>query len=111
MLNWEGIHLNRLNGVLAGLICGAVVVVVVALSGCGTPSKVTYHNRDYVNPGMDTLKHLESEYGTLVPTGEKVNGLPVLDAKKSMNSGYETTVLILKKNDTTCEVYDLSGGP
>lgn len=100
--------MKRLNGVLAGLIC---TIAVVTLSGCGTSSKVHYHNRDYVNPGTDTLKHLESEYGTLVPTGERVNGLPVLDTKKSLNSKYPTTILILKKNDTTCEVYDLSGGP
>ncbi len=75
---------------------------------------VWYHNREYLGPGKagnDTLEHLESKYGKLYPTGEKVRGLSVLETKGAIQSPYAPTVLILQKNDTNCIIYALSGGP
>lgn len=73
--------------------------------------RVWYDNRTYLDPGKVTLDKLESAYGKLYPTGEKVRGMPVLDTKEGMSSPYVPTVLILQKDDRNCIVYELSGGP
>jgi hypothetical protein len=73
--------------------------------------RVWYHNRAYLDPDNVPLNNLESAYGKLYPTGEKVRGMPVLDTKEGMSSPYVPTVLILQKDDRNCIVYELSGGP
>ncbi|MCL6446462.1 MAG: hypothetical protein K6T83_23950, partial [Alicyclobacillus sp.] len=58
------------------------LLLVVVLSGCSSTDKVTYHNRTYIDPSVETINHLTKEYGTLVPTGERVDGLQVYDTKR-----------------------------
>jgi hypothetical protein len=73
--------------------------------------RIWYHNRAYLDPDNVPLNNLESAYGKLYPTGEKVRGMPVLKPKAAVNSPYVPMVLILQKDDANCVVYDLSGGP
>lgn len=76
------------------------------------PTQVSYHGRDYANPGTITFNRLESESGlTLTPTGERVHTLRVLGTPGQKNSHSVTTVLVLKKTNKTCVTYDLLGGP
>jgi len=74
--------------------------------------RVWYHNRTYIGPYSATLRNVQSKLGTLYPTGEKVIGLPVLDTKAALQSIHTTVpTLLILENNTTCTVYELSGGP
>jgi hypothetical protein len=73
--------------------------------------RVWYRDRTYINPTTDTLTRLESLYGKLLPTGEKVIGFNVLNTPEGMKSPYALSVLILQKDKDNCLVYELSGGP
>lgn len=77
--------------------------------------RVYYHNMTYEYPQIKTLNDLPVPGGELIPTGEKVIGLPVMDTPSSMQIQKERnvvpTLLILKRSDGNFLVYGLSGGP
>ncbi len=77
--------------------------------------RVYYHNRVYYAPQNKTLGELPLNGDELVPTGEKVIGLPVMDTLSSIQFQKERnvvpTLLILKQSDDRYIVYSLSGGP
>jgi hypothetical protein len=106
------------TAVLAG---GARAIPLVAALG-GQPlhalhwalygyDRVWYRHRTYVDPATESLARLEAAYGPLVPTGERVVGLPVLSPKAAVRSPFTPTVLILRENAREALVYVLSGGP
>lgn len=80
--------------------------------------RVWYHNRTYLGPSNElTLEQIKSGFEKetkLIPTGEKVIGLPVYDTPNSIEAqkqGETSTVLILKKHNGSFIEYSLSGGP
>jgi hypothetical protein len=77
--------------------------------------RVIYHGRTYYNPAEKTLNELPVRGDALVPTGETVIGLPVMDTPYSLQLQKERnvvpTVLILELADDKYLVYSLSGGP
>lgn len=76
------------------------------------PPHLTYHGREYTNPGTIALERLESESRlTLTPTGERLHTLQVLGMKGQRNAHFVTTVLVLKKSNQACVTYQLEGGP
>lgn len=100
------------------------ILLAGALAGCSAESvhhqlhwmvyghdRVWYHERTYLGPATESRAHLESEYGALQETGEKVLGMPVLNTAAGAASPYVPTVLMLEQNSQTCIVYALSGGP
>lgn len=72
--------------------------------------RVWYRGRTYLHPQTVGLSSLVVAYGPLVPTGQHVVGLPVLEPEGSMTSRDVPTVLILRQNATMCIVYTLGGG-
>ncbi len=77
--------------------------------------RVYYHDRIYYNPQNRAFEELPVKGDELVPTGEKVIGLPVMDTPGSMQFQKERnvvpTLLILKQSNDKFLVYSLSGGP
>jgi hypothetical protein len=80
--------------------------------------RVWYHNRDYVSPSEYTAQEVELQFGQgqkLIPTGDKVIGLPVYDTPRSLAIQKQrhvvSTSLLLKKPNGDFIVYALSGGP
>ncbi len=77
--------------------------------------RVYYHDRTYYSPIIKTFDDLPVPGDELIPTGEKVIGLPVMDTPSSMQFQKERNVvpvlLILKQSDDYFLVYVLSGGP
>ena len=78
-------------------------------------ARVYYHDRMYYNPQSRTFENLPVNGNELIPTGEKVIGLPVMDTPSSMQFQKERnvvpTLLILKLSNDKFLVYSLSGGP
>ncbi|PKM75817.1 MAG: hypothetical protein CVU90_15570 [Firmicutes bacterium HGW-Firmicutes-15] len=76
--------------------------------------RVSYQGRYYLNPTVRTFTELPVN-GEIVPTGEKVIGLPVFDTESGMQFQKERnivpTLLILKQSEDKFLVYSLSGGP
>lgn len=105
---------------LAGTLC------ILLVSGCSSVKdtvhrlrygndRVTYHGRTYYEPATKTPENLPVPAKELVPTGEKVIGLPVYDTESSIQFQKERnvvpTILILKESEDEFIVYALSGGP
>lgn len=76
--------------------------------------RVYYHDRIYYSHNR-TFADLPVNGNELVPTGEKVIGMPVMDTPSSMQFQKERnvvpTLLILKQSNDKFVVYGLSGGP
>lgn len=80
--------------------------------------RVWYHNRDYVNPHEYTAQEVDKQFGQgqdLIPTGNKIIGLPVYDTPRSLafqtQKHVVSTLLFLKQPNGGFIVYELSGGP
>lgn len=79
---------------------------------------VWYDGRTYMNPNTYTEKQAVLQFGqgqALVPTGDKVIGLPVYDTPQSIAFEKQRhavpTILFLRKTNGNFIVYELSGGP
>ena len=77
--------------------------------------RVSYHGRHYLNPRVKSSNELDTNGEKLIPTGEKVIGLPVYSTQSSLDfekkNNVVPTVLILKEADDKYAEYALSGGP
>lgn len=112
--------MKLLRLMLAGTLC------ILLATGCSSVKdavhrlrygndRVTYHGRTYYEPTTKTSENLPVSAKELVPTGEKVMGLPVYDTESSIQFQKERNVVptgfILKESDDNFIVYALSGGP
>jgi DNA-binding GntR family transcriptional regulator len=77
--------------------------------------RVTYHERTYYNPRSVSVQDLKLNDEKLIPTGEKVIGLPVYSTQSTLDfqqkQNVVPTVLMIKESDDKFIVYELSGGP
>jgi hypothetical protein len=92
------------------LVVVAVVDVVVVWKDHAMAT-ASYRGRDYINPSDISRAEVKADWAPLRDMHAKSHGLDIFVPATQIVSGFDPTVLLLRRGDGTYAIYSLSGGP